>query len=494
MKKYKFIVVGGGTAGIIAATRLKSYWNDLVDVTVIYDHKNPGIGVGESVTPNFTSFNKSIGIKTADLVKNVNATIKTGLKFKNWLNNDKYFYHGFFLTSQPALLREDDAYGIANNSFANSNSYTDNWFENYRIPNSVLLDADAPTYSFHIDATVYSKYLETIFKDKITIIDGVVTDIELENGNIKTLILKNGNNLKGDFFIDASGFPAILFKKLNSKWVDKKDWLPINRCIPNPLPWKYSENKIPTYTTACATEDGWALNVPLQNRWGTGYLYCSDFLDDETAFKKFENYLTKTYGPNTLNNKSRVLSFSSGYWEKQWLGNCLAVGLSSGFAEPLEATNILHVVHQLNKFVQIFNFKIFDYDRNTYNKQMEDFYNDIYHYIRLIYCTNRTDSNFWQYMTHNTPKSISEFIEKINSDIINSQSYQTLSSIFTGYSLTTVALGLGLIDKNAYNIWLKNKSLEARAAMEYANREIIKQQLFNQSLDHYSYITNIRSN
>ena len=117
MNKYKFIVVGGGTAGIISATFLKTYWNDLVDITVIYDHKNPGIGVGESVTPNFAAFNNLIGVKTAELVQNVNATIKTGLKFKNWLNDNKYFYHGFFTAPTWALLREDEAYSISKNQY-----------------------------------------------------------------------------------------------------------------------------------------------------------------------------------------------------------------------------------------------------------------------------------------------------------------------------------------------------------------------------------------
>lgn len=493
MNKYKFIVVGGGTAGIISATFLKTYWNDLVDITVIYDHKNPGIGVGESVTPNFAAFNNLIGVKTAELVQNVNATIKTGLKFKNWLNDNKYFYHGFFTAPTWALLREDEAYSISKNQYNNSNSYQDAFFENYRIPESVIRDADSPAYSFHIDATRYSKFLEDRFKDKITVVDGVVVDIELIGDNISSIVLKDGQKLYADFFIDASGFPAVLFKKLNSVWVDKRDWLPIDRCIPNPLPWTYKDNKIPTYTTAAASDEGWILNVPLQNRWGTGYLYCSNFLDDETAFSNFEKYLDENYGTNTLNNKSRILKFESGYWKDQWLNNCIAVGLASGFAEPLEATNILHLVVQLNKFTQVFNFKIFNYDRDFYNKSMRDFYDDIYHYIRLIYCTRRTDSEFWKYMTYNTPKSIQDFVEKINSDLINNQSYQTLSNVFQGYSLTTVALGLGLIDRDSYGTWLKNKNLEAKAAMEYANIEIYKQNVYNNSIDHYTYINSIRS-
>lgn len=442
--KHKFVVVGGGSAGVMAATYLKAYYN--TEVVLIYDHKNPGIGVGESLTPSFYSYLNYVGVTREELIKNVNATVKLGLRFKNWLNDGKYYHHGFLLNLETFYnefdrYNFDTAWAIANNCYNNRITYDDFYYEKCVIPK------EKKTESLHIDATLFSKYVENKFKDRLTIMDGVVVDVELlpDNGHIKHVVLSDGTKVDGDFFIDASGFQYALFKHLKNNWIDKQDWLPLNRCIPNPVPYEFK--KQPPFTTSEASDQGWILQVPLSNRWGSGYLYCDKFLTDEQAFENFEAFVKKTY-KCSLNNTSRVIKFKSGFWEKQWVGNCMAVGLSSGFTEPLEATNIHHVVYQLERFTACYAFKVFKNDINLYNNAMQKFYDNVYLYLRFCYLTNRTDSEFWKYMTNSVPEEVQNLKDKISSDFVNFRSCQ--DDIFDYNNFTCVAHGLRLIDKKSY--------------------------------------------
>lgn len=481
---YKFVVVGGGTAGMMAASLIKTYYGDQVEVTAIYDHKNPGIGVGESLTPFLYQYLNYVGITREELVKNVHATVKLGLKFKNWLNDGNYYFHNF-----NPLLEPNDSYNmiamcdIANECYDNDIGWGYYPLENSRIPLDHMINQ-----SLHIDAVLFSRYVEDKFKDRIVILDGLVDAIEFKPNTeeINNLILKDGRKIKGDFFIDASGFQYALFKHLDNTWVDKRDWMPINRCIPNPMPWDFTTQ--PTYTTSEASDQGWILQVPLSNRWGTGYLYASEFCSDEQAFENFENFLQKNYG-KSLNNTSKVLKFNSGYWNRQWIGNCIAVGLSSGFAEPLEATNIHHTIFQLWRFINVFNFKIYTLDQNLYNKDMQEFYHNAYLFLRFCYTTGRQDSEFWKFLTNNTPDEIKFLDEKsrtdnIHIDIVN-------GPIFRYRNFTRVAYGLNKISAKSAKRILDIRQNYERASILSSIVHKTKQEIYNGMVDHKQYINSV---
>lgn len=490
MKKYRFVIVGGGTAGMIAAAFFTKKWGNLADITVVYDHKNPGIGVGESLTPNIYYFLDYVGITRDEMVANVNATVKLGLKFKNWLNDGNYYYHNFnsinrskFNNSPIASSLLIASYEIVHNIYDSEFAYGKDFMESSRIQ----LNASGDFQSLHIDAVLLGRFIENRIKDKINIIDGLIKHVVKKEEMIDSVILEDGRTIEGDFFIDCTGFNAVLMKQFDNEWVDKKDWLPLDRCIPNPIPWKFEEQ--PVYTTSEATDQGWILQVPLSNRWGTGYLYSSEFLNDENAFKNFEIFLDKNYGTNTLNNTSKVLKFNSGYWKKQWVKNCITVGLSSGFAEPLEATNIHHVVDQMRYFINIFNFKILDYDIEDYNRKMVNFYDNIYLYLRFCYTTKREDSEFWRYMTNTVPKEVRDLEEKI----INVVPENVESAPFNHDNFTRVAFGLNKIDKNSWKEYLiRNNFLDiGRKMSSQLKRE--KLAIFENSISHIGYIRNILS-
>ena len=347
-------------------------------------------------------------------------------------------------------------------------------------------------FAFHIDANLFSKFIENKFKDKVEIIDDVVLDFNYKNNSkqIKNLILKNNGTVEGDFFIDASGFQRILFSKLSVEWQDMRDWLPIDRCIPNPLEFQFK--KQPPYTISEASDQGWILQVPLTNRWGTGYLFCSKFIDEDKAFGNFENFLQENYNRG-LTNTSKVLKFESGFYKQQWVGNCICIGLSSGFAEPLEATNIHHTIQQIMYFTKLFNFKVFDHDVNTYNIKMERLYRNIYLYLRFCYCTNRRDSDFWNYMTNNIPKEVKDIVDKISNDIPTNELLPD-NYMFNSVNFLKVGYGLKMIDKENYLKILKNRSAIEIAREESTYFDNVKRKNEFNSIDHRLLIDSIISN
>lgn len=487
MKQHKIIVVGGGTAGIMAATYIKTYWGDLVEVVLVYDHSKPGIGVGESLTPVFNIYLDYVGISREELIKHCNCTVKLGLKFKNWLNDGKSYYHNFDMTTQSDPRNMGALWDIATNNYDGGYGHSAAMLDNNLIPYGDNLNIND---TLHIDATLFSKYVENKFKDKLTIIDDEVIEVRLKPGEkmIDTLVLKTRGDLSGDFYIDATGFSNVLFKPLGSKWNDMTDWLPIDSCIPNPVEFEFIEQ--PPYTTSEATEDGWILQVPLSNRWGSGYLFNSSFTDEEKAFDKFEKFVKERYN-TPLKNTSKVLKFKSGYWDEQWIGNCIVVGLSSGFAEPLEATNIHHTVFQLITFIDFYNFKINQYDIKVYNQLMKEFYYNIYLYLRFCYTTNRTDSEFWKYITYNTPDDVINVLEKIKRDPIISP-LLIPGPTFISKNFTTVAYGLGHIDSRSYADILTNRALNnismQQSKVTFARK---KELLDRHTVNHRSYIAHI---
>jgi tryptophan halogenase len=481
-KKFKFVIVGGGTAGAIAASYLKTYWQDLVEVVLVYNHAEPNIGVGESLTPKIYNYLNYVGITAADLIKHTNSTVKIGIKFKNWLNDGSYFYHPFDAVDTSSGLGNfnfEAAHDLANNCYDHDTTYSKQMFEENRI--STLSTA---SQALHIDGVLFSKFVLEKFKNKLTIVDDIVLDIvkKPDSEEIDYLITEKNKKIVGDFYIDASGFKNILFQKLKNNWIDKTDWLPLNRFIPNPVPANHKS--LPVFTTAEASDEGWILQVPLQNRWGTGYLFSSNFLSNDAALTKFNHFLEKNFDTELKND--RVLSFKSGYWENQWVGNCICLGLSSGFAEPLEATNIHQAIFQLENFVDRFNFKLFNFDIDHYNQDMQKFYQRAYLFIRFCYTTNRTDSDFWKYMSNNVPYEVRSLEEKIIEDFLNTKSMPP--DIFNYNNFFKIAAGLKKINGQNYKEILENR--QAWHIAEHNSQVIkkLKDHMYVNSVDHLQYI------
>jgi len=490
---YKIVVVGGGTAGVMISTYLKSYWQDSADITMVYDHKRPGIGVGESLTPVFDSYLKRAGVSTVDLIKNCHATIKLGLKFKNWTHEGSEWYHSFPLNNAiaqvPALLYEYgavDAYDIANKQFDNGYNYGPFYFKNNLIPDANNL---AYRHALHIDATLVSKYIENIFKDRLTIIDGIVEQVEvLETRDIKSITLQDGRRLTADVFIDASGYERVLFKHLKSEWVDWSDQLITDRTIPNPLFKDF--DTIPPYTTAEATPNGWILDVPLSNRKGTGYVYSSKFTTDQEAKENFNQWLLKTYNVELASD--RVISFKNGFHKEQWIGNCIAMGLASGFAEPLEATSLHHLMIEIDQFTRVYRGKVLEFDRQRYNEFLETMYTNTFKYIRFFYNTGRRDSEFWRYLDDNKPDWLQAYEDKAKHSFFTLWDVPNNQFMFESTAFNCVAYGHGMFKDNKSLIdFLKSQAI-LEPTQEVSNRiKQTKRELEKFAIDHKQWIKSI---
>ena len=487
-KKYRYVVVGGGTAGVIFATYLQQYWKDKAEIVLLYDHTKPGIGVGESLTPTFMEYLNFVDITENELIQNVNATIKYGMKFVNWCGTGKYFYHTFKPFGRTRHLSPSGIVELCDG---------DNYLQGTQLLHNLVNKEISvqEKHSLHIDATLFSKYVENKFKDKLTIIDGDVINVIKDGDNIEHLQLKNGEKVYGDIFIDATGFQSTLFKHMGSEWVDMTDWLPLNSFIPNPVVMEEFD-KIQPYTTTESTDNGWILQVPLQNRWGSGYLFCSDFTSNEEAYDKFNMWSINNYGKE-INNSGRVMNFKSGYWKDQWVGNCIATGLCSGFAEPLEATNIHHTIIQVIQIVERItpSNKSYNYDRKMYNKSMNKFYENIYLYIRYCYNNNRTDSEFWKYMTNNVPVEIKDLEEKLKYDPISAATLPGLDPMFKIENFMVIAKALNIIDTdvildnfNKRNLLNENRNYN-KAIMEMDKIDFKKVY----SIDHKKFIESIKN-
>lgn len=485
---YKIVVIGGGTAGVMAATYFKSYWGNLVDVTMVYDHKNPGIGVGESLTPLFDSYLKTVGVSTIELVKHCHATIKLGLKFTNWSHPGSEWTHSFpineaFASVDPTLFAFNaiDAQEILDNNYSNAYNYDDFYFNNNFIAG---VDNLSYRHALHVDANLVGRYIEQKFKDKITIINGIVTKVTVSNRSIDSINLASGEELTSDLFIDASGLEYALIKHLEPTWVDVSTQLPTNRTIPNPLFKEF--DFIPPYTHSDATKNGWILDVPLSNRRGTGYVYSSEFTSDEEAKQDFNQWLLKKHGVELQSD--RVIKFSNGYWKDQWIGNCIAVGLASGFVEPLEATSIHNTVSQIEKIAALNTFTDLNHSRRTYNEFIENSYSNEFKYLRFFYHTKRTDSEFWKYLTNNTPEWLTDLEEKIKDSFITQHDINSNGNMFDSTSFLSVAYGHGYITQDSIRKLFREKYLSTHARAGADRVRKIKYEFYKQAVDHKQWI------
>jgi tryptophan halogenase len=265
------------------------------------------------------------------------------------------------------------------------------------------------SHALHFDAHKVGKYFKKIVlkNTKIKHIDSEVLDITLtETGFISLLKLKNQEIVNGDFFIDASGFSRVLMKKLETPWVSYNKNLPVNSAMPFILDYKEGEMPDP-FTTAWAQSSGWMWQIPVLERKGCGYVFDDNFITPDQAQAEIETTLGRKIDP------IRVLKFDTGRLKNTWVKNCLAIGLSAAFAEPLEATSIHSTIVQLNRFV-------FEYLKptvelttnsgsiNSYNRTVNRMYDDFKDFLVLHYMGGRSDSEFWKYISSGATKT--EFV------------------------------------------------------------------------------------
>lgn len=445
----KIVIVGAGTAGLAAAAMMKSYWNNNVDISLIYDASKGNISVGESTTPIFRLLLAHLGVSTKQLIKDIGgkATIKLGINFKNWIPNTDYF-HGFAEVNSDIGTNTSAIYSIPAGEFNGGMNYNS---AVTTIPNKPFEDYG---YAMHIDTKVFCEYITDRLKNRVKFIDDRVENVIVQDNKITQIECKNSGIIEADLFVDASGFNSVLFRHLNPKWHDTSDVLPIDRAIPQQVPYDFKET--PAFTTCEATKNGWIWQIPIGDRFGTGYLYSSKFTTDEEAQNDYDKWLREKF--NVELETDRIIRYKPGYYEDYWIGNCLAIGLSSGFIEPLEATGIQIIIQQIQEFMIINStLKNLEYNRTIVNKGNRTLYKDIIDFVALHYCTNRTDSLFWNYMTHNKSNWVRDFEEKCREEFLDSRTCYKEKTFWGLDSFIQVCYGLKMFDRESIKNFLLSK-------------------------------------
>ena len=449
----KFVIVGSGSAGLIAAGMIKKYWEEKIDITVIHDKSQGSIAVGESTTPFIHAFLTFFGISERDLIRDLDVTLKLGINFKNWIPNTEYF-HGFGQVNNLGKQEDSSAtYSILNDVYNGGSLHNE---PRNKVPSNIF---DNFSHALHIDTRQFTDYIYEKLNGSVKFIDDVVTRVRVnvECTKIESIECKYNGVFDADYFIDASGFNTILFKHLNPKWNDMSKYLPIDRAIPQQVPYDF-KSELPSYTLAEATDNGWIWKIPIGDRYGTGYLYSSKFISDEEAREKYNDWLVENL--NTELTSDRIIKYRPGYYEDYWMGNCLAIGLSSGFVEPLESTGIHIIIKQIYDFI-FFNSNLenLELNRKSANLINRDLYTDIINFVCLHYNTNRTDSEFWKYLTDNKLDWVKDVEEKCRREFLDVTLFgnNPQRSVWSLDDYVQVANGLNMLSKNGLKNHIDSK-------------------------------------
>ncbi len=401
----RVVILGGGTAGWLSATMLSKLLGRIVEITVVESDEIGIVGVGEATIPPLISMLRGLGIDENDLIRHTQGTFKLGIEFKDWSHTGATYSHAFGVPGHPLAglpfyqywLKQHLAGGQAGSlwdySF-NDLAAKQNRFA--RLPLIPDTPMDGLAHALHFDAGLMAKYLRQRCEASGVIRrEGKVAGVNLRaaDGFIDSLTLASGEVITGDFFIDCSGFQGLLIEgALKAGYEDWTPWLPCDRALAVP---SRSTEPLRPYTQAKAHAAGWQWRIPLQHRVGNGHVFASAFMEPDEVGRILLDHLE-----SEALAEPRLLKFTAGRRKSSWVKNCVAVGLASGFMEPLESTSIHLAQSAIQRLLRLFPDKGFNQvEIDEYNRQTRREYELIRDFIVLHYkATERDDSPFWRHI------------------------------------------------------------------------------------------------
>jgi len=417
--RMKVVIVGGGTAGWMTAAALTKLLPSRCQVHLVESEAIGIVGVGEATLPHIRGFNEKLGINEADFMASTRATFKLGIEFRDWARVGDSYIHPFgtFGTGQGELdfhhywnrVRQEGQPVAPIDEF--SMAVTMAYLNRFALPSADPSTIESTfNYAYQFDATLYAPYLRRLAEQMgAQRTEGRVVDVELdsESGNVTAVRLESGERIEGELFIDCSGFVSLIMgKTFGEPFEDWSEWLLCDRAVAMPC---QTRTPLTPYTGVIAMPAGWRWRIPLQHRTGNGYVYSSAFTTDEEAR---EALVAAVEGEPIA--EPRVLKFKAGRRSRSWVRNCIAVGLSSGFLEPLESTSIYLIQAAITGLVELFpERKISPVDRDEFNRLIDAEYDWIRDFLILHYhATERSDTPFWDYVrTMSVPNSLKEKME-----------------------------------------------------------------------------------
>jgi len=415
----KIVIVGGGTAGWMCAAAMGRFLNNGYTETVLIESEEIGIvGVGEATIPPIQTFNRMLGLNENEFLHATQGTFKLGIDFVNWRRiGHRYFhpfgvygheihgvnFHQFYLREAARRPMPDISEYCMSAMAARSGKFA-------RPGPEAKPPLKDMFYAFHFDASLYAKYLRSYSEAAgVTRIEGKIVETMLnpENGNVDAVRMENGNVIDGDLFIDCSGFRGLLIEQaLETGYEDWTHWLPNDRALAVPC---VNAPTLTPYTRATAHRAGWQWRIPLQHRCGNGIVYSSRFLSDDEAVAT----LLANLDGEALDEPRKVF-FQTGRRKLSWNRNVIAMGLSSGFIEPLESTSIHLIQTAIAWLLALFPDRRFlDAERDEFNRTMKAKYEDVRNFIILHFkLTERDDSDYWNHVrTMEIPESLAATME-----------------------------------------------------------------------------------
>lgn len=442
----KLVIAGGGTAGWMAAALLKKVFADTLAVELVESEDIGIIGVGEATIPPIQIFNQYLGLDEKEFLRETKATIKLAIKFENWRVQGESYYHTFGAPGATMGVTNFQHYWLRAKELGLAESLWDfdlNYlcceqgkFNKIKTPNPVY---DMP-YAYHFDSALYGKYLRKLAEQAGVIrTEGLIEHVRQnpETGFVRSLQLKDGREIAGDLFIDCTGLRGLLIRKTLGVSYERWDhYLPANSALA--VPTERFEQTLP-YTRSIAHSAGWQWRIPLTHRNGNGIVYSSSYLSDQQAYQTLMNNLDS----NALAEPKKI-SFETGRTKEQWHKNVVAIGLSSGFLEPLESTSIHLIQSGIVRLMKMFpNQGISEAQVRAYNAESKDEFETIRDFIILHYHVNeRDDSDFWRDMRqmaipHRLQEKLALFKE-------TGAIFNDANDIFRDSSWLQVMLGQGL--------------------------------------------------
>jgi tryptophan 7-halogenase len=489
------VIAGRGATGWLTALYIH---NNLPNhnITVVYDDKIPIIGVGESTTPNFLDFTLNcLDIPTGDFIRECEATLKLGIKFKNWKGDGSHYYHTFatqsvdYLCSALSKGFHIDEIDLAAQLCEINKIPKENFGVEYHGKDNKYEDL---SIALHFNAKLMAEYLEKIAKKRgiNTVIGNIQNTVLDDDGYVTELILDTKEKVEVDFVFDCTGFSRVFVDKVYKSPMDYFEHLPVKRAMPFFLD---KTGPTPPYTEAIAMKYGWMWKIPVGDRYGCGYAFDSDLTTDEDVYKEI---CEETGQKPDIRKK---IDFKAGYHTKPMNKNTLALGLAHGFLEPLEATSIMITIDMLNILSQtipggvasaLFERQNRDIYIENYNKVVQKRITNCTDFVYLHYLTPRNDTEFWRRFHEKTPpKSLTKILNLINNyDVTKPNSLKTLKT-FNRKSFIQCIAGVDMLDKDMIK----------RNTCEYTESEVCKlkdknKYISKSSMDHGELLEEVIKN
>lgn len=508
------VIVGGGTSGWMTAAFLQSQHKH-ISITLIESPNIQTVGVGESTVTAINTFLDILGLKEQDWMPYCNATYKFAVRFQDFYKKNHNFYYPFGakdLTNTTNGINDWFIKKVLNpelshNDFTNSFYACMPFIRENKIP-----ETNIPQFNFYrdkayqIDASLFADYL----KNKICIPNGVqylerhIKTIQVdEEGYISSLVFESDENITADLFVDCTGFKSLLLEKtMKVEYSSFEDVLPNNRAWATRIEYEDQEKEMVVHTNCTGLNNGWVWNVPLINRMGTGYVFSNRFTTEEESLQEFKNYLDSDNMISKNPNRSKDLNFKmveirNGAHEKAWAKNCVAIGLSYAFLEPLESTGLLLIQESIIKLSKILhNKQINRIHIDSYNYIMKEIletwkYFVMYHFL----LSSRRDTKYWRFLgeeivMHMRDKTPIEYaVKMLQTHDMRDDSITGMPDIFAGmnYNLyNNTQLDLVKSYSSIYKDFDLDKLTQTYWEKRYEKNFLIAKQ----SKSHYSYLIN----